>query len=54
MKSNASYAIRTDEGSVLVGQIDHDVIALPHRRARMIEMHINCGATERVTGERTP
>ena len=54
MKWNASYAIRTDEGSVLVGQINHEVIALPHRRAGMIEMHINRGATERVAGEWTP
>ena len=53
-KSNVSYAIRIDELSVLVGEIHNEMIALPHRCAGMIEMHINRSATERVAGEWTP
>ena len=54
MKWNGSYAIRTDERSALVGQIDDEMISLPYRCAGMIEMHINRSATERVTGQWSP
>ena len=53
-KWNGSYATRTDKRSVLVGEIHHEMIALPHRCARMIEMHINRSTAERVPGKRTP